>query len=469
MFIPPEIPTLSAFPAERKAPAPYPLPRGTAGLAFSGVKGYTACNPATSFRQATELDRSDKGVCKMQKQICLIVALCVAISEIGCQSKSDSSNGNPNAVTNGQQLDFEALLTSVDNAIGKRFQSMQMDAMESATYQYGGPIQTVLDIVAPIAKKSGFSEATVGLANDMGAAEQEMQKKLGIDMKSVEQKMFTHPSGDTLMVSRMDISNEGLDMKMLTIQLMNPKKMADFGKSMKQPSSPPQHTQNLVNSWADMGMHLPSQEQVDFLHSNLSDVTPELEAAVSHKNPDVRQRAAYVISKIGTDAKASGKPLFEQLKKEPEQLVQIYLIDALGAIRFTDDEVIAFLEKKYDSLSDDNVPPNLFGGKYAEVDEKINLAGVLYVLTEPKSRDKYLGFVTQWLQPPSGDMSPVETGGYWERRWMAVNSLEGMEGATVAIPLLDALLKEENGKSWVSVHVPRVLGVLKSQGGPVTK
>jgi hypothetical protein len=414
------------------------------------------------------MDRMIKGVSKMQKLICLIVALCIAISEIGCRPKSDTSTKNSNA--DGQRLDFEALLTSVDNAIGKRFQSMQMDAMESATYKYDGPMQRVLDIVAPIAKKSGFAEATVDLANGMGAAEQEMQKKMGVDMKSVEQKMFPHPSGDTLIVARMDISNNDLDIKMLTIQLMNPKKMADFGKTTKTPSSPPQHPHDWVNSWADMGMYLPDQEQIDFLHSNLTDVTPELEAAVSHKNSDVRQRAAYVIGKIGPDAKALGKRLFEQLKSEPEQLVQIYIIDALGAIRFTDDEVIAFLTKKYESLSDKNVPPNLFGGEYAEVDEKINVAGVLNVLTEPKSRDQYLDFVTQWLPPPSGDMSLA--GGYWERRWMAVNSLEGMEGATEAIPLLEAMLKEENAKSWVSVHVPRVLGVLKeqsSQGDAATK
>jgi hypothetical protein len=403
----------------------------------------------------------------MQKQICLIVALCVVISEIGCQPKSDTPNKNSNAVngnvTNGQRLDFEALLTSVDNAIGKRFQSMQMGAMESATYQYDGPIQTVLDIVAPIAEKSGFSETTADLADGMGAAEQEMQKKLGINMKSVEQKMFTHPSGDTLNVSKMDISNEGMNMKMLTIQLMNPKKMADFGKTMTKPSSQPQNTQGLVDSWASMGMYLPDQQQVESLHANLANVSPELEAAVSHKNPDVRQRAAYVIGKIGTDANALGKVLFDQLKKESEQLVQIYLIDALGAIRFKDDEVIEFLEKKYASLSDENVPPTLFGGgKYSEVDEKINLAGVLYVLADDDSREKYLDFVTRWLPPPGKDMSQAEIGGYWERRWMAVNSLEGMEEATEAIPLLEAMLKEENAKSWVSVHVPRVLGVLKN-------
>ena len=227
------------------------------------------------------------------------------------------------------------------------------------------------------------------------------------------------------------------------------------------PSSPPQHIQAWVNSWAEMGMYLPDQEQVDFLHANLDDVTPELEAAVAHKNPDIRQRAAYVIAEIGTDADELGNCLYEQLKHEPEQLVQIYLIDALGAIRCDSDEVLAFLEKKYSALSEENVPPNLFGGTYAEVDEKINLAGVLYVLTERESREQYLEFVVQWLHPPSDELNPISKAGYWERRWMAVSTLEHMDGATDAIPLLEEMLSEENAKSWVSIHVPRVLGELK--------
>jgi hypothetical protein len=135
----------------------------------------------------------------------------------------------------GQRLNFEALLSSVDKAIGKRFQSLQMGGMESATYQYDGPMQTVLDIVAPIARRSGFTEVAVDLAGAMGAAEQEMPKQLNIDMQSVEQRVFTHPSGDTLAVMKMHMSNKDLDMKMIIIQLMNPKKMADFGETMKKP------------------------------------------------------------------------------------------------------------------------------------------------------------------------------------------------------------------------------------------
>jgi hypothetical protein len=229
-------------------------------------------------------------------------------------------------------------------------------------------------------------------------------------------------------------------------------------------SPPPQHIQAWVNGWGEMGMYLPKQDQIDFLHANLDDVTPELEAAVAHANPDIRQRAAYVIAEIGTDAQALGKKVFEQLKIEPEQLVQIYLIDALGAVRCKEDEVMAFLEKKYAALSDENVAPPLLGGGgvYQEVDEKINLAAALYVLSERDSRAKYLDFVTKWLLPPSPDLGFRERDGYWERRWMAVISVEQMQGANEAIPLLESMLVEENAKSWVPVHLPRVLKALKS-------
>ncbi len=214
------------------------------------------------------------------------------------------------------------------------------------------------------------------------------------------------------------------------------------------PSSPPQHIQAWVDSWAEMGMYLPDEEQIQFLHVNLDDVQPELAAALAHKNPDIRQRAAYVVGEIGPDANALGAAVFEQLKKEPKQLVQIYLIDALGSIRFDNDEVVAYLRSKYDSLSSENTAAQL-GGAYAEVDEKINLAGVLYVLGKPETRDQYRDFVIQWLHPPNEDLSSSELSGYWERRWMAVNALGSMEGASEAIPLLESMLSRKESEAVV--------------------
>ena len=78
------------------------------------------------------------------------------------------------------------------------------------------------------------------------------------------------------------------------------------------------------------------------------------------------------------------------------------------------------------------------------------------------TKSEYFNFVTKWLNPAADDLSGDLLEGYWERRWIAVNSLEQMPDATDAIPKLESLKAEPNAKSWVDVHVPRVLGVLQN-------
>ena len=228
-------------------------------------------------------------------------------------------------------------------------------------------------------------------------------------------------------------------------------------------SPPPQHIQAWVKEWGEMGMYLPSDEQIDFIRANLSDVTPELSAALNHNNPDVRQRAAYVIEKIGPVAKSLGPDLVRRFAIEKERLVRIYLVNAIGRINFQDQTAAKLLRAHFDTLSFENSAPQLFGG-YADVDEKINVAAALFNQTSNKDRDKYFDFVTKWLQPPDPKFSQTELAGYWERRWMAVIALEDMSQASAAIPLLEAMLKEPNPKEWVSIHVPRVIAALKRSG-----
>jgi hypothetical protein len=105
-----------------------------------------------------------------------------------------------------------------------------MDGMESASYQYDGPMQTVVDIVAPIATRSGFTETNIDLTSGMDAAQKRMSQKLAMAMSSREQKMFTHPNGEMLIVLRMDISTSDRQAKLLTVQYMNPRKMAGFAE-----------------------------------------------------------------------------------------------------------------------------------------------------------------------------------------------------------------------------------------------
>ena len=213
-----------------------------------------------------------------------------------------------------------------------------------------------------------------------------------------------------------------------------------------------------------MGMYLPDEEQIEFVRTNLDDATPQLKGALNHDNTDVRQRTAYVIGEIGPEAKSLGPPLAERLKVEPERIVRIYIYDALAAVQFSNFGVVSQLHERYDALSPQNEPYQ-FGAGYADVDERINVAAALYVLHREGPRDEYLEFVTKWLAPPAADIKPEELGGYWERRWVAVISLEGMPEATEAIPLLESMLDEKDAKSWVNVHVPRVLGVLRHPGG----
>lgn len=229
--------------------------------------------------------------------------------------------------------------------------------------------------------------------------------------------------------------------------------------------TPKEKAAKYINSWDEMGMWLPDKEQINFFHNNLTEVQDALISALSNPNPDVRQRAAYVIEKIGPTAVGLGPALYRCLKAEPKRLVRMYLYDALASICFEDSRVIDDLKKRFQSLDGNNIPPAQ-DNSYAPADEKINIASALYVLDKSSSRKEYLDYVLRWLHQPVDDMTPEELAGYWERRWCAVISLEKMSGASEAIPLLEAMLDEPNAKSWVSVHVPRVLKALKEYNEP---
>ena len=189
----------------------------------------------------------------MNARHALALAVGVAAAAVGCEPTPDAPAELPAAAANGSgapaerpdevggaaipspRLDFEALLAGVDGAVGKRFQSMQMEGMESATYRYDGPVRAVLDIVAPVAEASGFAENTADFAHEMGDAERELQEKMGMDMKSIEQTTYAHPDGDLLTVARTTIAMPASDeeLTLLSIQLMNPRNMPDFGATMK--------------------------------------------------------------------------------------------------------------------------------------------------------------------------------------------------------------------------------------------
>lgn len=208
-------------------------------------------------------------------------------------------------------------------------------------------------------------------------------------------------------------------------------------------------------------MWLPDAEQVAVFRDNFQSARTSLRDALANPDDSVRMRAAHVIGEIGDAAKPAGEDLIARLKEEPNRLVRIYIVDALNAIGYDTDAAISVLTDRYRGLDGTNVPPN-DDHSYAEVDEKIKVASAIYALADdPDAKSEYFQFVAKWLNPPDDDMRGDLLEGFWERRWVAVNSLEQMPGATDAIPLLESLQEEQGAKPWVQVHVPRVLGVLR--------
>ncbi|MDY0171063.1 MAG: HEAT repeat domain-containing protein [Thermoguttaceae bacterium] len=216
-----------------------------------------------------------------------------------------------------------------------------------------------------------------------------------------------------------------------------------------------------IASWTDMGMWLPDSQQIEIVRAQFKSARGPLRDALSHSDDSVRMRAAYVIGQIGPQARPAGEDLLAQFVREPDRTVRMYIVNALNLIDYNDAATVDALANRYGALDGRNVAPSV-DHSYPEVDEKITIASALFTMAETRSKSEYYEFVVKWLDPPNDATHGDLLEGYWERRWMAVNVLERMPGATDAIPKLQSLQAEANAKPWVNVHVPRVLAALRS-------
>lgn len=231
------------------------------------------------------------------------------------------------------------------------------------------------------------------------------------------------------------------------------------------PPAPVDKAREYVAGWADMGARLPS-DQVTFFRTHLAEVKGVLSEALSHINPDVRQRAAYVIEELGPSAMTLGPDVERALRVESERLVRLYLYDALRSIGTARTETVSYLTNRFESLAAER-DVSTGGALYTPIDERIYLAADLYVLdSSGEKKSEHLGFVLQWLHPPKAGLSTQKRETYWEHRWCAVNAIEHMAGAEEAIPLLEAMLTEQDAKPWVGTHVPRALRALRPSASP---
>ncbi len=158
----------------------------------------------------------------------------------------------------------------------------------------------------------------------------------------------------------------------------------------------------------------------------------------------------------------AGPDLLARLNVETDELVRMYIVNALIAIDFGGDHTVSNLKQRFDSLDATNVPLNA-DHSYSDVDEKIVVASALYVFDKEPNKSQHLAFITEWLKPPTDTLKADLREGYSQRRLTAVGSLENMPGAIEAIPLLEAMLSEPNAESWTKAHVPRVIEKLRSR------
>ena len=171
--------------------------------------------------------------------------LLLALFTSGCGPSDENRTANPVASPSGGVSEhaafFEEVLGDVDSLIGKRFQSMQMEAMSSASYMYDGTIDKITEVVDPLAEQAGFASDSSGAFDEhFQEGLDQMRAMPNMEMEVLGNKTYTHEDGTMLLLMRADITqnfnNQQVDMKMLTVQMMNPAKMSEMGDKLSAPA-----------------------------------------------------------------------------------------------------------------------------------------------------------------------------------------------------------------------------------------
>lgn len=183
-------------------------------------------------------------------------ALLIMLMLTGC-GEGDTSTAKkvtsmPAIVDIDEEGHFENILQAVDRTVGKRSQTMQMGAMKSATYMFDGPIETVVQLVEPLVTELGYEPVDKeALGDGFQQGMEHMQNVTNMEINLLGQRMYQHQNGNIFSVMRMDITSEmentSTHMQMLTVQMMNPRKMTESHSNSKasdqpQTSASPQET-----------------------------------------------------------------------------------------------------------------------------------------------------------------------------------------------------------------------------------
>ena len=123
-----------------------------------------------------------------------------------------------------------------------------------------------------------------------------------------------------------------------------------------------------MDKWTSMGMWLPDSKEVAFFADNFDDTGSILSEKLENSSSSVRQRAAYVIEKIGPRARPLKDSILRALRNEKESLVRLYLCSALRAIGDGDKDVLTALRSLFSQK-----------GEYLDaLTERVNAAAALF-------------------------------------------------------------------------------------------
>ncbi len=155
-----------------------------------------------------------------------------ALFLISCESKqttTDTTTLQPIENIEGNQW-FSNLLLTIDTIAGKRAQYMQMNNMETATYQSDTvSVDDIINAIEPTLIEAGYTRQNpIDLEKDMDAAHEQISAmKMKMDMsdhvtyKDANENVFTIMK----MSVEHDINGEQQRLTMITVQLMNIEKM----------------------------------------------------------------------------------------------------------------------------------------------------------------------------------------------------------------------------------------------------
>jgi hypothetical protein len=199
---------------------------------------------------------------------------------------------------------------------------------------------------------------------------------------------------------------------------------------------------DVVESWKDLGIYLPNDEDVAYLSSHLPHSLQALMRGLSHENAHVRMCSADVVERLGESAKSLGPALRAAYIAEQKVINRVYFAKALAAIGDTSSKNIDFLNR-YFAIEED-------------IEVRTYLAGALLIVSGVDTNPEAWEWIVSSLSPGASTADPYtdEFYEYWERRWAASYML-GKLGprASQAVPLLDHLMRHKATPDWVKSQV----------------